>query len=76
MYALTLVIVYDVAEMVASAVVGLADRHGVVSEVDIAVVAKVYWACQRSASNDMVMDSYFGILSSSDERGDANEDVS
>lgn len=35
----TLVIVYDVAQVVSAAVVGLAHRHGVVCEVDIAVVA-------------------------------------
>ena len=37
---LTLVVVYDVAEMVATAVVGLAHAHRVVREVDIAVVAE------------------------------------
>lgn len=35
-----LVIVYNVAQVVSAAVVGLAHRHGVVREVDIAVVAK------------------------------------
>lgn len=35
----TLVVVYDVAQVVSAAVVGFAHRHGVVREVDIAVVA-------------------------------------
>lgn len=35
----TLVIVYDVAQVISAAVVSLAHRHGVVREVDIAVVA-------------------------------------
>jgi hypothetical protein len=37
---LTLVVVHDVAEMVATAVVGLAHAHRVVREVDIAVIAE------------------------------------
>ena len=37
-----MIVVYDVAQMVASAVVGFADAHGVVGEVDIAVVALVW----------------------------------
>jgi hypothetical protein len=53
-----LVIVHDVAKVVPSAVVGLAHAHGVVREVDIAVVAysilvyvsagliRVLWPCR------------------------------
>lgn len=37
---LTLVVVDDIAEMVAAGVVGLPHAHGVVREVDIAIVAK------------------------------------
>lgn len=36
---LTLVIVHDVAQMVAAAVVGPPHAHGIVREVDIAIVA-------------------------------------
>jgi hypothetical protein len=35
----TLVVVYDVAQVVTASVMGLAHAHGVVGEVDIAVVA-------------------------------------
>lgn len=35
----TLVVVYDIAQVVSAAVVGLAHAHGVVRKVDIAVVA-------------------------------------
>ena len=37
-----LVVVDDVAEVVAAAVVGFADAHGVVGEVDLAVVAEEF----------------------------------
>lgn len=37
-----LVVVDDIAEMVATAVVGFAHAHGVVGQVDIAVVAKEF----------------------------------
>ena len=36
---LTLVVLHDIAEVVAAAIVGLADAYGVVREVDIAIVA-------------------------------------
>lgn len=35
----TLVVVYDVSQVVTTAVVGFADAHGVMREVDIAVIA-------------------------------------
>lgn len=35
----TLVVVYDIAQMIATAIVSFSHAHGVVSEVDIAVVA-------------------------------------
>lgn len=35
----TLVVVYHIAQVVSSAVVGLAHAHGVVREVDVAVIA-------------------------------------
>lgn len=38
-----LVVIDNVAEMVATAVVGLAHAHGVVREVDIAIIAKEFW---------------------------------
>lgn len=37
---LTLIVVYDIAQVVATAVVCFAHAHGVVGEVDIAVVAE------------------------------------
>lgn len=46
----TLVIVYDVAQVVSAAVVGLAHRHGVVREVDIAVVACLWLKVRRRIS--------------------------
>lgn len=42
---LTLVVINNVAEMVATAVVGLAHAHGVVREVDIAIIAKDWRVC-------------------------------
>lgn len=42
----TLIVVYDVSKVVASTVVRLADRHGIVGKVYIAIVAKVYYSCQ------------------------------
>lgn len=42
----TLVVVDDVAEMVAARVVGFAHAHGVVRQVDVAVVAYVKPFCQ------------------------------
>lgn len=47
----TLVVVDNVTQMVASAVVRLADAHGVVGEEDIAIIACVvleYWCRTRS----------------------------
>jgi hypothetical protein len=46
----TLVIVYNIAQVIPATVVGFTHAHGVVSEVDIAIIAWKYRDCQLQNS--------------------------
>ena len=52
---LTLIVLHDIAEVIAAAVVGLADAYGVVREVDIAIVA---WGSQQSMRDPFDRETY------------------
>lgn len=48
----TLVVVYDISQMIPAAVVGFPHAHGVVGEVDIAVVALNAWLVGLTYSSE------------------------